>query len=97
MPPLKDRTWADAFPHLNLLSAVDLGAGVQGFEAEDLEKEAPVLLLLFQQEHLASQKARETWDQAYRLLRQIEHRHLARVLDFGVLGKRYYAVVERPS
>ena len=86
IPPVPGMTWADAFPHLDLLSALDLGEGVQGFEAEDLEHEAPVVLLLLQQENLGSRKTREERDQAYRLLRQIEHRHLARVLDFGSMG-----------
>jgi eukaryotic-like serine/threonine-protein kinase len=82
------------FPHLEIGDALPCALpGLEVFRARDLVSESTVRLILVPEEMMRAKGGTSEWEQYYSALKQLNHPHIARILDFGDLGDRFYVML----
>ena len=90
-------TWAEEFPHLEIGQCLRKDGEVEILQARDLEDGSELWLLIPAEATVEKYGGLDSWERSYRALRQLNHPHLGRVLDFGELGARFFILLQAPQ
>ena len=90
-------TWMTVFPQLKIGSLVAGIPGVETYEAISLADESPVRLSVATSNHITEAGGASLWKHQINALDRLNHPNIARIVDSGDIGRRFFLITACPD
>ena len=90
-------TWVTVFPQLRIGTLISAAPGVETYEAVHLSDESPVRLSVATSGAITRAGGVSAWKQQIDALARLNHPNIARIVDSGDLGNRFFMITARPE
>lgn len=90
-------TWMNVFPQLQLGPLVAGIPGVETYEAISLADESPVRLSVATSNHITQTGGASLWKHQINALDRLNHPNIARIVDSGDIGRRFFLITAYPA